>query len=422
VYEKPCKLLFTKKILLDKILIKYPPTGIERIDGMNDLLFRAKELEDYGIHIRRLIHRKPEIGFDLPETVKLVREELKSLGYEPSACGIAGITALAGKPGKTFLLRADMDALPMKEETGLPFASENGFMHACGHDIHTGALLLAARILKEREEELKGTVKLMFQPCEEGVGGASDMVKAGVLENPSVDGAMALHVLHDKSGTVGYSRNTACASSDIFTITVKGKGGHGAAPHLCIDPIHIAVHIHMALQSLNSREVNPDEMLVCSICQINGGTAANVFPETAVLKGTIRTMNEKVRSFARERLVQIAEQTAGAFRGKAEVEFLHEGVPPMENNGDLLEASVSYIDGLLGEGTCRELPRMTGSEDFSVISQIVPSVLLWVGTGSAEEGYPYGVHDSRVTFSEESLHKMAAIYANTAIKWLREHP
>lgn len=389
---------------------------------MNDLLFRAKELEDYGIHIRRLIHRKPEIGFDLPETVKLVREELKSLGYEPSACGIAGITALAGKPGKTFLLRADMDALPMKEETGLPFASENGFMHACGHDIHTGALLLAARILKEREEELNGTVKLMFQPCEEGVGGASDMVKAGVLENPSVDGAMALHVLHDKSGTVGYSRNTACASSDIFTIMVKGKGGHGAAPHLCIDPIHIAVHIHMALQSLNSREVNPDEMLVCSICQINGGTAANVFPETAVLKGTIRTMNEKVRSFARERLVQIAEQTAGAFRGNAEVEFLHEGVPPMENNGDLLEASVSYIDGLLGEGTCRELPRMTGSEDFSVISQIVPSVLLWVGTGSAEEGYPYGVHDSRVTFSEESLHKMAAIYANTAIKWLREHP
>ena len=389
---------------------------------MNDLLFRAKELEDYGIHIRRLIHRKPEIGFDLPETVKLVREELKSLGYEPAACGIAGITALAGKPGKTFLLRADMDALPMKEETGLPFASENGFMHACGHDIHTGALLLAARILKEREEELKGTVKLMFQPCEEGVGGASDMVKAGVLENPSVDGAMALHVLHDKSGTVGYSRNTACASSDIFTITVKGKGGHGAAPHLCIDPIHIAVHIHMALQSLNSREVNPDEMLVCSICQINGGTAANVFPETAVLKGTIRTMNEKVRSFARERLVQIAEQTAGAFRGKAEVEFLHEGVPPMENNGDLLEASVSYIDGLLGEGTCRELARMPGSADFSVISQIVPSVLLWVGTGSAEEGYPYGVHDSRVTFSEESLHKMAAIYANTAIKWLREHP
>ncbi|MEY8353133.1 M20 family metallopeptidase [Lachnospiraceae bacterium 54-53] len=388
---------------------------------MNDLLTRAKELEDYGIGIRRRIHRNPEIGFELPETVKLVREELAAYGYEPVQSGIAGITALAGRPGKTFLLRADMDALPMGEETGLPFASENGFMHACGHDIHTSALLVAARILKEREEELKGTVKFMFQPCEEGVGGAADMVKAGILKAPSVDAAMALHVLHETSGTVRYSRNTACASSDIFTITVNGKGGHGAAPHRCVDPINIAVHIHMALQALNSREVHPDEMLVCSICQINGGTASNVFPETAVLKGTIRTMNPEVRSFARERLVQIGEQTAGAFRGKAEVEFLHEGVPPMENDGDLLEASIGYIDGLLGAGTCRELPRMTGSEDFSVVSQLVPSVLYWVGTGSVEEGYPYGVHDPRVTFNEESLHKMAAIYANTAMEWLREH-
>lgn len=388
---------------------------------MNDLLARAKELEDYGIEVRRRIHKNPEIGFDLPETGKLVRKELESFGYAPVQCGIAGITASAGRPGKTFLLRADMDALPMREETGLPFASENGFMHACGHDIHTSALLLAARILKEREEELKGTVKLMFQPCEEGVGGASDMVKAGILENPSVDAAMALHVLHGKSGTVGYSRNTACASSDIFTIRIKGKGGHGAAPHRCVDPINIAVHIHMALQALNSREVHPDEMLVCSICQMSAGTASNIFPETAVLNGTIRTMDIQVRTFARERLIQIAEQTANAFRGEAKVEFLHEGVPPMENNGDLLDASIGYIDGLLDTGTCIELPRMTGSEDFSVISQLVPSVLYWVGTGSEEEGYPYGVHDPRVTFNEESLHKMAAIYANTAMEWLREH-
>lgn len=388
---------------------------------MSDVLSRARELESYGIEIRRQIHKNPEIGFELPKTVELVKKELISFGYEPARCGIAGITALAGKPGKTFLLRADMDALPMREETGLDFASENGFMHACGHDIHTGALLLAARILKEREAELEGTVKFMFQPCEEGVGGALDMVRAGVLENPSVDAAMALHVVHKTSGTVGFSRDTACASSDIFTITVKGKGGHGAAPHDCIDPINIAVHIHLALQTLNSREVHPDEMLVVSICQISAGTASNIFPETAVLKGTIRTMNTKVRSFAKERLIQIASQTASAFRGEAEVEFLHEGVPPMENNGDLLTASTGYIDGLLGPGTCYELPRMTGSEDFSVISQLVPSVLYWVGTGSEEEGYPYGVHDPRVTFHEESLHKMAAIYANTAMEWLKDH-
>lgn len=387
---------------------------------MNEILSRAKELEAYGIEIRRRIHRNPEIGFELPKTLELVKKELESFGYSPEQCGIAGITALAGKPGKTFLLRADMDALPMKEETDLPFASENGFMHACGHDIHTTALLMAARILKEREVELAGTVKFMFQPCEEAVGGAADMVRAGVLENPPVSGAMALHVVHGRSGSVGFSRNTACASSDIFTITVKGKGGHGAAPHRCVDPINIAVHIHLALQALNSREVHPDEMLVCSICQISAGTASNIFPETAILKGTIRTMSEQVRSFAKERFLQIVEQTASVFRGEALVEFLHEGVPPMENNGDLLQASTGYIDELLGEGTCYELPRMTGSEDFSVISQIVPSVLYWVGTGSEKEGYPYGVHDPRVTFNEESIHKMAAIYADTAMKWLRE--
>lgn len=388
---------------------------------MSDILFRAKELESYGIAIRRQIHKNPELGFELPKTIELVEKELISMGYEPVRCGKAGITVTAGKPGRTFLLRADMDALPMKEETGLEFASENDCMHACGHDIHTSALLVAARILKEREEELQGTVKLMFQPCEEGVAGALDMVRAGVLENPHADAAMALHVVHGKAGTVGYSWTTACASSDVFAITVKGKGGHGAAPHNCVDPINTAVHIHMALQAVNSREVHPDEMLVLSICEIHGGTASNIFPETVVMKGTIRTMNPQVRSFAKDRLIQIAKQTADVFRAEAEVEFLHEGIPAMRNDTILLQDTKEYIDRILGDGTCYELPRMTGSEDFSVISQLVPSVLYWVGTGSEEEGYPYGVHDPRVTFDEESLHKMAAIYVGTAMEWLREH-
>ncbi|MDW2799948.1 M20 family metallopeptidase [Clostridium boliviensis] len=387
---------------------------------MSDILFRAKELESYGIAIRRQIHKNPELGFDLPKTIGLVETELISMGYKPVRCGTAGITVTAGKPGRTFLLRADMDALPMKEETGLEFASENEYMHACGHDIHTSALLVAARILKEREEELQGTVKLMFQPCEEGVAGALDMVRAGVLESPFVDAAMALHVVHGKYGSVGYSWGTACASSDVFAITVKGKGGHGAAPHNCVDPINAAVHMHMALQAVNSREVHPDEMLVLSICEIHGGTASNIFPETVVMKGTIRTMNPKVRSFAKDRLVQIAKQTAAVFRAEAEIEFLHEGVPPMKNDTILLQETTGYINRILGEGTCYELPRMTGSEDFSVLSQLVPSVLYWVGTGSEEEGYPYGVHDPRVTFDEKSLHKMAAIYAGTAMEWLRE--
>lgn len=385
------------------------------------ILERAMELEADGVKIRRTLHEHPEIGFELPKTLDLVMAELKAYGYQPERIGKAGIMASVGQGGKTFLLRADMDALPMKEETGLPYASCNDYMHACGHDFHTSALLLAARILKEREAELPGTVRLMFQPCEEAMGGAVDMVAAGILKEPVPDAAMALHVLHDQAGSVGYSPGAACASSDIFTIQIKGQGGHGAAPHLGVDPINAAVHIQLALQAINSREVHPDQMVVCSICQIHSGTASNIFPDTAMMQGTIRTMNSEVRAFVKERLVQIVKTTAQAFRAEAEVIFLNDGAPPMINDNALLTNATAYIDEMMGAGTCREIPRMTGSEDFSVISERVPSVLFWVGTGSTEEGYPYGVHDSRVTFDERMIPKLAAIYGEVAFRWLQSN-
>lgn len=386
-----------------------------------NILKRAKELEEYAVEIRRKLHRNPEIEFELDQTISLVTSELTAIGCKPNLIGKAGVTAEIGSGEKTFLLRADMDALPMKEETGLPYASGNEYMHACGHDLHTSALLLAARILKEQEQQLKGKVRLMFQPCEEKMGGAIDMVRAGILKDPVPDAAMALHVHHDDNRHVGYSPGSACASSDIFTITVKGKGGHGAAPHRCIDPINIAAHILLALQTINSRENHPDQMLVVSICQIHAGTASNIFPDQAVMQGSIRTMDEQVRQFAKERLIQIAEGTAATFRAEAEVEFVGKGAPPMKNDDQLLADSSRYIDDLLGAGTCREIPRMTGSEDFSIISGLVPAVLYWVGTGSESQGYPYGVHDARVTFDENMIHKMAAIYAETAMRWLSEH-
>lgn len=248
------------------------------------------------------------------------------------------------------------------------------------------------------------------------------MVEAGVLENPSVDGAMALHVVHHSMGSVGYSTGAACASSDVFTITIHGEGGHGAVPDSCIDPINAAVHIHMALQALNSRETHPDEMLVLTICEFHSGAAANVFSDTAVMRGTIRTRNQKVREYARRRLEEISSTVASAFGASARVEYLYSGVPPMVNDQELLEEAAGYIDRLLGPGTCYELPRMTGSEDFSVLSQLVPSVLFWVGTGSQEEGYPYGVHNPKVTFSEDMIPVMSAIYAEVAICWLENHP
>lgn len=388
------------------------------------ILERAGELSSELTAIRRKIHENPEIGFNLPNTTALVKATLTEYGIDARQAGQAGISAVLGseeKGSKTFLLRADMDALPFEEQSGLDFASRNGFMHACGHDIHTSALLGAARILKEREGDLKGRVKLMFQPCEEDVGGAADMVEAGILENPKVDGALALHVVHHGSGTAGYSLGSACASSDVFTITVKGKGGHGAVPNACIDPINAGVHIHMALQALNSRETHPDDMLVLTICEFHSGGAANAFSDTAVMRGTIRARDQKVREYAKKRLEEITAAVAAAFGAGAQVEYLHSGVPPMVNDQKLLDQVKGYVDHMLGEGTCYELPKMTGSEDFSVVSQKTPSLLLWIGTGSEEEGYPYGVHDPRVTFNEDMIPVMAAIYAETAMRWLEDN-
>ena len=388
----------------------------------HSILSEAKAMEDELIAHRRHLHQIPETGFTLPQTTAYVRKKLTEYGLEPKAVGKAGITALIGPDtGKTFLIRGDMDALPMAEESGLPFSSSNGNMHACGHDFHTSALLGAAKLLKAHEHELHGRVKLMFQPAEEIMDGARDMVDSGILKNPHVDAAMALHVLHDKFGIAGYARGKACGSSDVFTITVHGKGGHGAAPQMNIDPINVACHIQLALQTINSREINPNELIVLTVCSIHAGTAANIMPETAVLQGTIRTMDMEVKAFARQRLMDICEGVCKTFRASCSIDFIGEGIPPMINDDALLDDTSRYINDLLGEGTARPIERMTGSEDFSVLSVKVPSVLYWFGTGNEEEGYHFGVHDCRVTFNEAALYRMAAIYAAVPMQWLNEH-
>lgn len=386
------------------------------------ILSEAEALEEELTVHRRHLHQNPEIGFDLPQTTTYVMKILKKYGYEPKVVGRAGISAVVGPSGgRTFLIRGDMDALPMKEETGLPFCSLNGNMHACGHDFHTSALLGAAKLLKAHEHELKGQVKLMFQPAEEIMDGANDMIAAGILENPHVDAAMAVHVLHDSLGKAGYTRDRACGSSDVFTIRVHGVGGHGAAPHRNIDPINVACHIQLALQTINSREVNPNELIVLTVCSIHAGSAANIMPSEAVLQGTIRTMDMDVKAFARQRLIDICEGVCQTFRAACDIDFIGEGIPPMYNDDDLLTDTIRYIDDMLGEGTAQPIERMTGSEDFSALSVRVPSVLYWFGTGSTEEGYNYGVHDSRVTFNEKALPQMAAVYAVSAMRWLEEH-
>ena len=386
-----------------------------------DYYKRALELNDETIKNRRYFHMNAEAGLHMPMACVYVMDKLTEYGLVPSRCG-EGVTATVGNGGKVLLLRADMDALPMPEESGLPFACPTGKeAHACGHDFHTSALLGAAKLLKAHESELKGQVKLMFQPAEEIMDGANDMIAAGILENPHVDAAMAIHVLHDSLGKAGYTRGTGCGSSDVFTIKVKGIGGHGAAPHRNVDPINVACHIQLALQTINSREINPNELIVLTICSMHAGTAANIMPAEAVLQGTIRTMNMDVKAFARQRLIDICEGVCKTFRAECEIDFIGEGIPPMYNDDQLLMDTIRYIDDLLGKGTAQPIERMTGSEDFSALSVKVPSVLYWFGTGSTEEGYNYGVHDCRVTFNEEAIHKMAAVYTECAMRWLEEH-
>ena len=253
-----------------------------------DLLQEAKQLQPELLQCRRTIHRHPETGFDLQETKALVKRQLTEMGYSPQECGKCGLVALAGgkKKGRTILIRADMDALPIEEAAEVEYRSETpGRMHGCGHDMHTAMLLGAARLLKAHEDELEGTVKLMFQPAEELFQGADDMIGAGVLENPHVDAAVMIHVVPGlplPSGIVLVpGAGTGMASCQQYRIVVKGKGGHGAMPHVSVDPITAAAHIHLALQEISSRELGPDEFGVFTTGMFRAGDASNIIPDTA---------------------------------------------------------------------------------------------------------------------------------------------
>jgi hippurate hydrolase len=398
---------------------------------MINLIEEAKALQEILEEYRRYLHQIPEIGMELPKTVDFVKSKLIEFGYEPQEICQSGIVALAGgkKPGKTFLLRADMDALPIKEDTDLPFKSQSEYMHACGHDFHTSMLLGAAYLLKKHENEINGTVKLMFQPGEEIMAGAKMMVESGVLENPKVDAAGMIHV---RPG-VGLLPGTAivtealegAAALDWFTINIQGKGGHGAMPETTVDPINVASHIHTALQEINSREVHPSEFVVLTIGYMQGGSAANVIPDKAIMSGTIRSYKKEVRELVKRRLVQISEAIAVAFRAKAEVVYSTQ-CPSVYNDPQLISQINDYLFKLMGEerffnaskNPALRLERMSGSEDFSFVSEKVPSILLRLATGRSEDGYNYPQHHPKALFDEEALQYGAAIYAGVAMEWL----
>ena len=319
------------------------------------LLAEAEALQPQLQKWRRTIHRNPEIGFDLPQTRALVKQALTEMGYQPQDCGKAGILALAGgkRPGKTILLRGDMDALPIFEESGEVFASEiPGRMHGCGHDMHTAMMLGAARLLKAHEDELEGTVKLEFQPAEEIFQGSPDMLAHGLLEDPHVDAAVMFHVLGGMPLPLGEvlvpGGGITMASCEQYHIVVHGKGGHGSMPENCIDPITAAAHIHIALQEINARELSQNDFGVLTTGRFAAGAASNVIPDTAEMWGTIRTTDPENKSGAliKQRMTEIAQGVAAAFRCTAEVTF-SDFCPCMVVDETLSKDAFGYLSDLI---------------------------------------------------------------------------
>ncbi|MBS4784619.1 MAG: amidohydrolase [Clostridiales bacterium] len=392
---------------------------------MNDLMKQAQELAPELVRWRRHIHENPEVSAVLPNTCAYVTEELKKMGYQPYDVGGGVVAVLEGEPGgKVIMLRGDMDALPMAEESGEPFASKNPHAaHTCGHDTHTAMLLGAAKLLMENRDKVKGTVKFMFQPGEEGYNGCKNMLAAGLLENPKVDAAFGMHSAAAgdyKTGTALYAKYIYAASADAFKVTVRGKGAHGASPEAGIDPINIIVHIHLALQTINSRERNQKEPLILTIGQIVAGDACNIIPETGFFTGTIRTFNQEVREHAKRRFVEIVNGICATFGGSAEIEWTTEMAPTV-NDPAITDELLGYLTELLGEENMVEVPAAMGSEDFSEVLLNVPGTYINLSFGSKEEGYLYGAHHPKIRLNEDALPVGSAIYAQAALRWLEEN-
>lgn len=402
---------------------------------MKNLIVEAKQMNEELVKNRRYLHQHPELAMALPNTKRYVMDRLREYGYEPREYGESGISVLAGgkRPGKVILLRGDMDALPIQEETGLPYASENeGCMHACGHDCHTSMLLGAAKLLKKHEDEIEGTVKILFQPGEESLIGAKEMVKEGILSQPDVDAAMMIHVtigIPIPDGMVGvFGAGPSYASADWFKINVRGKGGHGATPQLAVDPLGTICAIHGGIQEIVAEHVNPAENCVMTVGEIHGGNTGNVIADTAFMRGTIRTFDKETREILKESLSRMAEYTAKSRRCEADVEFTNScGV--VECDAKVSEDILGFTQELLGENTAVDLStafggalkRVSGSEDFAAISEKVPSAVALLCIGCSKCGYEYGNHHPKSKFNDDYLYVGTAVYANSAIEWLKKN-
>lgn len=390
---------------------------------MKNFKDRANSLKDEIVANRRFLHENAEVGDNLPVTTEYVMKELKNLGLEPKEICKSGIVATikGDKPGKTILLRADMDALPMNESSGLPFSSKTSCAHTCGHDLHTSMLLGAAKMLLENKENIHGNVKLMFQPAEEIFTGAQAMLDNGLMENPSVDASVDMHVMTEiPLGSIAYRPGYSTSSCDGFEINIQGVGCHGAQPQNGVDPINVGAHIHLALQALIARDTPPDKIATLTICQFTSGNTPNIIPETATLKGTMRTQDKDVRTKLLKRFKDVVEYTAKSFGATAQIKVLSD-VPSIYVNPELLETCINYIDEMGYDFNYMKDYIVTASDDYARVSELVPSIFLAIGAGPYEKDKVYPNHNPNVIFNEDCLPMGAAIFAQCAFRWLEDN-
>jgi amidohydrolase len=388
---------------------------------MHHLRTTAVALAEQLTADRRHIHMHPELGFKEHETSKYIQRRLGEIGVRFKAgiaqTGVLGV--IEGKrPGRTVLLRADIDALPIDELNDVPYRSKNpGVMHACGHDAHTAVLLGAAQLLKD--SDFAGTVKLVFQPCEERApGGAIKMIEAGVMDDPKVDAAFGLHVTPQlEVGQLGYRPGPASAASDRFTITVIGKGGHAARPNSCVDAVVVAAHLVVALQTLVSRETSPIQPAVVTVGAIHAGDAHNVIPGEATIRGTVRTYDPDLRNQMSQRLRDLAEGIAKAMRAEARVEYTF-GYPPLVNDPAMTDLARAAGAEIVGQENLTDPELALGGEDMAYFLQEAPGCFFRLGTGNRARGITYGNHHARFDVDEAALPIGAAAMAATALRFL----
>lgn len=404
----------------------------------NTIRQMAQDLREQLVKDRRYLHQIPEIGTDLPETSAYIKKRLDEMGIPWKDCGgplpekmtedymaagfprmekETGVIASIGSGEPCILLRADMDALPIKEDTPLEFKSVNGYGHMCGHDAHAAMLLGAAQILKQMEDSLPGTVKLMFQPGEETGAGARLMVEDGLLENPAPGAAFGIHVQpSDTTGQVGYAMGVNSASLDTFILKIRGNGGHSSQPQLCTDPLMVMNQVYQAVNLLVGRETDPAAMVALTCGVAKGGAAVNIIPDEAELHIGVRTLNVEAAEHLKKRIPELIDHYVKAWNADYTLTTFH--TPCTLTNELLCQELVPCLKEVLGGSNVHQIPAMSATEDFGYVTEKVPGMFVFLGAGAPDSA---PLHSPQMVLDEDVLPLGAALHANVAIFWLKSH-